>query len=49
VRECGEQRAVSWREPHLGVAELALQYCDLVSQGQDLGVFVPVASGEQTE
>jgi hypothetical protein len=40
---------VSRTESHPGVAELALQYCDLVAQREDLDVFVPVGHREQAK
>ncbi|MBP2329308.1 hypothetical protein JOF56_009693 [Kibdelosporangium banguiense] len=49
MQERGEQRPVGRAEPHPGVAELALQHCDLVAQREDLDVFVPVAPREQTK
>jgi hypothetical protein len=45
VRQCGQERPVSWSEPHSRCAELSLQHSDLVSQGEDLKVFVAIAHG----
>jgi hypothetical protein len=49
VQERGEQRPVSWREPHPRATELPLQHSDLVAQCKDLEVFVPGAHREQAK
>ena len=42
-QECGEEGSIRGGEPHLPVAELALQDGDLVAQREDLGVLVAIA------
>ena len=42
-QECGEEGPIRGGEPHLPVAELALQDGDLVAQREDLGVLVAIA------
>ncbi|MCF2531441.1 hypothetical protein [Yinghuangia soli] len=42
-------RPVRPREPRLPVVELAFADGDLVTQSQDLGIFVAVADGQQPQ
>jgi hypothetical protein len=38
VRQCREEGTIGRSEPHIFVAELALQHGELVARGQDFGV-----------
>jgi hypothetical protein len=49
VQERGEECPVRWSEPYCGVAELPVQQGDLVSQREDLDVFVAITPREQAE
>jgi hypothetical protein len=49
VQQGGQERPVGRGEPRPGRAELPLQDRDLVTQHQDLGVFVQVASWQQPQ
>jgi hypothetical protein len=48
VQQRCEEGAIGWGEPRPFVAQLALQHGELVAQGQDFGVFVPVAGRPPT-
>ena len=49
LEQGGEQSAVRCGERRAVIAELALQDGELVSQGEDLGVLVPVAHRQQPQ
>jgi hypothetical protein len=49
VQQRREEGTIGWGEPYLLIAELALQHGELVAQGQDFGVLVPVAHWEQAQ
>jgi hypothetical protein len=49
MQERREERTIGWGEPHLFVAQLALQHGELVAQGQDFSVLVPVAHRDQVD
>ncbi|MGI5175223.1 hypothetical protein ACQEVZ_02690 [Dactylosporangium sp. CA-152071] len=47
VQQRRQERPIARVEPHPLVAQLALQHHDLMAQGEDLSVLVPVAHREQ--
>jgi hypothetical protein len=49
VHQRGQQRPVSRLESHPPLAQLAVQHHDLVTQGKDLNVLVPVVHRQQTQ
>jgi hypothetical protein len=49
VQQRGQQRSIAGLEVHLPLAQLALQHHDLVTQGKDLNVLVPVAHRQQSQ
>jgi hypothetical protein len=49
VQHSGEEGPISRGEPRLLTLQLALEDCDLVAQGEDLGVFGPVTHGQQPQ
>jgi hypothetical protein len=48
-QECGEEGPIHGSEPHSPVAGLAFRDGDLVARGEDLGVLVVLAHGQETE
>jgi hypothetical protein len=49
VQERREEGPVTRGEPHLLFAQLAFQHRDLMAQGEDLHILVPVIHREQPE
>jgi hypothetical protein len=49
VQQRCKEGTIGWGEPRSFVAQLSLQHGELVAQGQDLGVLVPVAHREQPQ
>jgi hypothetical protein len=49
VQQRRQERAIARVEPHPAVAELALQHRDLMAQGEELRVLVPIAHREQAQ
>jgi hypothetical protein len=49
VQQGGQERPVAGGEPWPGRAQLPLQDRDLMAQGQDLHVLVPVAHRQQAQ
>jgi hypothetical protein len=49
VQQRCQEGAVSRVEPGLRAAQLAFEHRDLMAQGEDLGVFVPVAHRQQSQ
>jgi hypothetical protein len=49
VQQSGEEGPVARGEPHLLLPGLALQHRDLVSQRQDLDLFLPIAHRQHTQ
>ncbi|MFD0443064.1 MULTISPECIES: hypothetical protein [Streptomyces violaceusniger group] len=49
VQQRRQECPVAGREPDLVLAELAFQHGDLVAQGEDLRVLVPVGHRQQAE
>jgi hypothetical protein len=49
VQQRRQQRPISWAEPRLLGAQLALQHRDLVAQHENLGVLVPIAHRQQPQ
>ncbi|MFJ8026109.1 hypothetical protein [Streptomyces sp. NPDC096311] len=49
VRQRCQERAIAWREPNPLATEVALQHRDLMAQGEDLCVLVPIAHGQQAQ
>ncbi|MFE2023689.1 hypothetical protein ACFW9V_00780 [Streptomyces hygroscopicus] len=49
VQQRRQARSIAGREPDLVLAELAFQHGDLVAQGEDLGVLVPVCYRQQAQ
>ena len=49
VQQRGEEGTIGWSEPRPLVAQLTLQHGELVTQGQNFRVLVPVAHREQPQ
>jgi hypothetical protein len=49
VKQCSQPRSSHRLEPDALPVELAPQHRELMSQGQDLDVFVTVAAGQQSQ
>lgn len=48
VQPSRQERPIARREPYSVTTELALEHCDLMAEGQELRVLVPVAHRQQT-
>jgi hypothetical protein len=49
VQQRRQERPIARREPYSITTELALEHCDLMAEGQDLRIFVPVVPRQQTQ
>ncbi|AGP59142.1 hypothetical protein M271_38765 [Streptomyces rapamycinicus NRRL 5491] len=49
VQQRRQERPIARREPCSITTELAFEHCDLMAEGQDLRIFVPVALRQQAQ
>jgi hypothetical protein len=49
VQQRRQQCPISWAEPRLRSAQLALQHRDLVAQDENLGVLSPITHRQQSQ